>query len=221
MPKYENKYITCFYYLFFNLNFLIMKKIIKASIVILFFLAANIGYGMPMTVSNNANIDKSLVEQLAQNANFESYTVGIVNLFNKIIDSKSQDLFSKFIKKQATETETDILLEKLGYKNINEFNQISKDIINNAKIVFSYIPKIAKATDEERKKIIQGAFEIVSKKESFKKAIYSHTYYTCWAWWTACITGCAISYPDGGNDYWTCFFVCDAIFSVCYVTAEQ
>lgn len=195
-----------------------MKNFLRVAMAATLILSANLGYARPMAMPISVYCEEGLAEQLAKNANFESYSIGLVKLFNKIVNSKSQELFSKFIKKQTTSAETDLLMKRLGYENVDDFKQFSKNIISSSSTIATLYPELLKLENNDRKEVIKNAFKLVAQKESFKEMFRSTTYYICWAEWVACVAAC--SYMYSGDEFWECSLICEGFFSLCYITAD-
>lgn len=194
-----------------------MKHFLKAAFAVILFLLVNSIQAKPNYPLVSITNEDDLAERLAKNVTFESYAVDLAKTFSKIVSTKSQMLFTKFVKKEATLDEKMLLFKNLDFKGETEFNEFSNLLLEKSKIISNSIPEIAKLSEEKKREVLKKALLSTSKNEKFTATLNRELIY-CWIEWAACVSACGFMYS--GEDFWTCIGICEAFYSFCWYFAD-
>lgn len=186
--------------------------------------------GIPLssfkTISNLPKIESKddLAKKLSENINFENFILKSIEFEKKIYKSHSSALLRKIIEKKATEQETSVFANNLGYSSFEDIKNVLLELSSLSNKYKKQFPEINEVKDVKAL-LIQAARNVISKSDN--KLKFGASYLPieeeeCWASFGVLLTLCWNLYyaPGDYNGYLICLGIADAWLIGCLAGAN-
>lgn len=173
-----------------------------------------------------ADDNEALIKQLVADVDFRNYYISYVEFANKIVETKSGQLFYKYVQNTATDAEQNLLFKQMNVENKKEFDAIAVKNNSDARRIARKFVALAQLNESEKKSILVSAFEKVALEKSIKLKVLGANPQQCFVNWTACITLCVIgcssnNTPEAYNEcMWQCTGGCTVASGICWFLAD-
>jgi hypothetical protein len=205
-----------------------LKRIIASFIfATLFFVQSEANCPINTTsISKNFIDDTELwAKKLSTDIDFLKYYNGRIGFANNIINTKSQNLYARYLQNIIAVDEETTLYSNLGLSGKREFLQLQSNNLINLVNTMRKHEGLKNFNGEALKSLISASFKVIHAKEeslkfSFVKRI---TIEECWWYWVGCEGACGASCFYATN-YSSCMFdcslACSGAFGFCWAIAD-
>jgi len=164
-------------------------------------------------------------KKLSTDIDFLKYYNGRIGFANNIINTKSQNLYVRYLQNIISVNEETTLYSNLGLSGKTEFLQLqSNNLINLVNTMRKHVG-LKKFNGEALKSLFSASFKVIHAKEeslkfSFVKRI---TIDECWWGWVGCEAACGATCFCAEN-YSACMRECSGAcagtFGICWAIAD-